>query len=119
MVSAADRNLDRGLNLLHGPREHCWKQNRAPVDHHLWIWFGAWLRLLVRPPRNTAVRWLTPSDLVTVFQPRCRAWPDSGLVAVDSKSRTPLPVHCGRTHRHDYSFHNHRPHRVALDDGTR
>ena len=58
VVSAADRDADRGFHRLYGAGEYRRPQAQAPLGHHLLLRPGAWLRLLMGAARLAAIRGL-------------------------------------------------------------
>src|SRR5579872_3294909 len=88
------------------------------MDHHVRLWSGTRLWILICPAGDITVRRLTPVDVAAVFQRGCRTWTNPGADSAHPRPRTSFPLRRRRTYGNDYSLRDRRPHRVALDGGT-
>ena len=92
VVSAPDRNADRGLDRLYGAGEYRGRTSGPALDHHLLLRPGAWLRLFLRPARHVAVRRQPCPDFAALLQCRrgARAVVRAGAVRARAESAVPL-----------------------------
>ena len=67
VVSTVDRNAHRRFDSLHGPRKHCRRQYRAPMDDHFRFRPRSRIRIFIRASRDAAIRGLAPADVVVVL----------------------------------------------------
>ena len=82
VVSAADRDADRGVDFLHGAREYRRDQPDAALDHHFLLRPGAWLRLFLRPQNTLQFAGSHLLTLPAVLQYRHRIGPVAGACAL-------------------------------------
>src|SRR5207245_2227277 len=71
VVSAADRNVDRGVHPLYGTGKYRRKSARTPMDDHVWVRPRAWVRIFIRPKADAAVCGFTLAHLAAVVQFGC------------------------------------------------
>jgi hypothetical protein len=119
LVSAVRGDRHRGIDRLHGAREHRRRRPRTPRADHRPVRAGARLRLLVRPERALPVRGHASAGVAVCLQRRHRARPDprsrraaagAGAGAADVAAGTRGP---------DRRLRADRPHGLALDDRSR
>ena len=132
VVSAARRIADRGLDRLHGVREH--RRGGPPavgrprdepasagaaMGGRVRLRVDPRLRLLVRAARDAAVRRIASADVAAVVQRRRRARSDARARDPRAGAQSSLPLRGRRADRHDHPLRTRRAYRLALGARTR